>query len=152
MANHPSYLLAKGEGSSYNINGFPAKSILKLKWAWPAQFLHHTLKILQRATTFVDVQMMLLSFFDIFTCVRFRKSMWESSVHILRRPWIRLTFLEPLWHEESHGICSFFQSRSYQNHFWQCPPFYLDLTYFNSNFVFFEKIMLGSDGFGQNWI
>ena len=80
-------MLAKGEGSSCNKNGFPAKSILKLKRAWSAQFLHHTLKILRRATTFVDVQMVLLSFFDIFTCVRFRKSMWESSVHILRRPW-----------------------------------------------------------------
>ncbi len=32
------------------------------------------------------------------------------------------------------------------------PPFYLDFTNFNSNFVFFEKIVLGSDGFGQNWI
>ena len=31
-------------------------------------------------------------------------------------------------------------------------PYYLDFTYFNSNFVFFEKIMLGSDGNGQNWI
>ena len=66
--------------------------------------------------------------------------------------WIRYTFLEPIWHQELHGICIFFQCHRYQNHYCQCPPFYLDFTYFNSNFVFFEKIMLGSDGNGQNWI
>ena len=79
-------LLAKGEGSSYNINGFPAKSILKSKRAWLAQFLSHTLKILQRATTFVDLQMMLPSFFHIPSGFRFTKNQCESSVHILRRP------------------------------------------------------------------
>ena len=32
------------------------------------------------------------------------------------------------------------------------PHFTLISPYFNSNFVFFEKIILGSDGSGQNWI
>ena len=31
-------------------------------------------------------------------------------------------------------------------------PFYLDFTNINSNFVFFEKIMLGSASFEENWI
>ena len=62
--------------------------------------------------------------------------------------WIRYTFLEPLWHQESHGICIFFQSRRFQNHYYH---FNLIQPLFNSNFVFFEKNVLGSDGFGQNW-
>ena len=38
--------------------------ILNLKWAWQAQFLSHTLAALKSYVFFIDVQMILLSFFD----------------------------------------------------------------------------------------
>ena len=39
-------------------------SILSLKWAWRAQFLSHTPATLKSYVFFIDVQMILLSFFD----------------------------------------------------------------------------------------
>ena len=37
---------------------------LKLKWAWRAQFLSHTLQILEKLIIFEDLQMILLSFLE----------------------------------------------------------------------------------------
>ena len=54
-------------------NGFMATYILKLKWAWQASCLSHTLLILKIFTTFKDVQMILKQFFDISTGFRFSK-------------------------------------------------------------------------------
>ena len=39
-------------------------SILNFKWVWQAQFLSHTPQILKNYVSFIDVQMILLSFFD----------------------------------------------------------------------------------------
>ena len=65
-----------------------ATYIPKLKWAWQAQCLSHTLLILKIYTTFKDVQMMLKHFFDISTGFRYKKNGKEFSVHLQRRPWI----------------------------------------------------------------
>ena len=112
--------------------------------SWPQAWFH-------MATNHVEVTQAIGPTFGIIKSKKLSNNPLESISTIPFLTWIRYTFLEPLWHEESHGTCSFFQSRRYQNHFRQCPPFYLDLTNFNSNFVFYEKIMLGSAGFGQNW-
>ena len=50
-----------------------ATDISKLKWAWQAQCLSHTLLILKNCTTFIDVRLMLKLFFDISTGFRFSK-------------------------------------------------------------------------------
>ena len=39
-------------------------SILNFKWVWQTQFLSHTSQILKNYVFFIDVQMVLLSFFD----------------------------------------------------------------------------------------
>ena len=39
-------------------------SILNFKWVWQTQFLSHTSQILKNYVFFIDVQMILLSFFD----------------------------------------------------------------------------------------
>ena len=39
---------------------------LKLKWAWQAPFLSHTLKILGKVIFFEDLQMILISFLEFF--------------------------------------------------------------------------------------
>ena len=40
-------------------------SILNFKWAWQAQFLSYIPQILKKYVFFIDVQMILLPFFDI---------------------------------------------------------------------------------------
>ena len=40
-------------------------SILNFKWAWQAQFLSHTLVTLKKYVFLIDVQMLLVSFFEI---------------------------------------------------------------------------------------
>ena len=40
-------------------------SILNFKWVWQAQFLGHTPQILKNCVFFIDVQMILVPFFDI---------------------------------------------------------------------------------------
>ena len=39
--------------------------ILKFKWAWQTQFLSHNLVTLKNCVFFVDLQMILVSFFDV---------------------------------------------------------------------------------------
>jgi hypothetical protein len=58
-----------------------ATYIPKLKWAWQAQFLSHTLLILKINTTFKGLQIMLLLLFDFFTGFRFSKISVECTLH-----------------------------------------------------------------------
>ena len=68
--------------TSRDIKKFMATYILKLKWAWQALRLSHTLLILKIYTTYKDVQMMLKHFFDISTGFRYKKNGKEFSVHL----------------------------------------------------------------------
>ena len=65
--------------------------ILKFKWAWQTQFLSHNLVTLKNYVFFKDLQMILVPFFHIPTGFQLRKNGFQSSVHILRCPWISLT-------------------------------------------------------------
>ena len=49
--------------------------------------MSHTLLILKNHTTFKDVQMMLIKFFDVSTGFRFSKISVECSVHSCSCPW-----------------------------------------------------------------
>ena len=40
-------------------------SILNFNWTWQAKFLTHTNEILEKCVFFIDIQMILLAFFDI---------------------------------------------------------------------------------------
>ena len=53
--------------------------------------MSYTFEIFRNNTSFVDVQMILLSFFDNSTGFRLTENQCECSVHILRRPWLRFT-------------------------------------------------------------
>ena len=58
--------------------------------------MSYTLEIFKINTSFGDVQMILLPFFNISTGFRFTKNQCECSVHILRRPWIMIWGLSAL--------------------------------------------------------
>ena len=66
--------------------------ILKFKWAWQTQFLSHNLVTLKNYVFFKDLQMILVPFFHIPTGLQLRKNGFESSVHILRCPWLNSMF------------------------------------------------------------
>ena len=54
-------------------------SILNFKWVWQTQFLSHTSQILKNYVFFIDVQMILVSFFDI----PYQKSaIWKKAIFI----------------------------------------------------------------------
>ena len=54
-------------------------SILNFRWAWQAQFLSYIPQILKKYVFFIDVQMLLLSFFDI----SYQKSViWKNAIFI----------------------------------------------------------------------
>ena len=55
--------------------------ISKLKWAWQAQFLSHILVVLKNSVFFEDKQMILVSFFDIFTGFRFPKNLKSLPIY-----------------------------------------------------------------------
>ena len=52
----------EGGESSCKTNGFPAKNVLKLNWAWHAYCLSHALHILREVIFFEDKQMVKLWF------------------------------------------------------------------------------------------
>ena len=76
------------EVSTSNIDGFRANYISKSKWVWQAQFLFHTLVILKNSVFFEDKQMILVSFFDIFTGFRFPKNLKSLHIQFLSHPWV----------------------------------------------------------------
>ena len=57
-----------------------ATYISKLKWAWPAYCLSHTLLILKIYITFKDVQMMLKHFSDISTGFRYKNKIEGTPI------------------------------------------------------------------------
>ena len=62
--------------------------ISKLKWAWQAQFLSHILVSLKNSVFFEDKQMILVSFFDIFTGFKFPKNLKSLPIQFLSHPWV----------------------------------------------------------------
>ena len=58
------------------INGFPAKNVLKMNWAWQAYFLSHTLHILWEVISFKEKQMVKLWFWYLPWFKIYRKSVW----------------------------------------------------------------------------
>ena len=52
----------------------------KLKWVWQPQFFRHTLEIFKISSTLWDLQVILLSFFDISYGFKFRNFCQKSSV------------------------------------------------------------------------
>ena len=77
-----SYLQLKGQGCSCKIDCFMGNYISKLKGAWQAQFLGHTLVTLKNSLFFEDVQMMLLWLFDIYTGFKSTKIWFLPSVQL----------------------------------------------------------------------
>ena len=68
---------------------------LKLKWAWPAYFLRHTLEILGIVIFFEDLQMILLSFLEIFITKKVWKNVPRLSVQVWRSLCLRSTLNKP---------------------------------------------------------
>ena len=73
FTHYLSNLNQEEEGSSFKIDDFLAHCSLNLKGAWQAKLLSDTLLTLQKNTTFIGVQIMLLSFLDISASFRFLK-------------------------------------------------------------------------------
>ena len=64
------------KGSSCKINGFPAKNVLKLNWAWQAYFLSHTLHILWEFISFKNKEKVKVWFWYLHWFKIYRKSVW----------------------------------------------------------------------------
>ena len=58
-------IFPKFQGCNLKIVPATPVRILKFKWAWQTQFLSHKLVTLKNCVFFIDVQMILVSFFDI---------------------------------------------------------------------------------------
>ena len=57
----------------------------KSKWAWKAHFLSHNPEILENWITFRDVQMLLLSFFEIPYVEKLAKNVQKQYVQVIPR-------------------------------------------------------------------
>ena len=57
----------------------------KSKWAWRAHFLSHNPEILENWITFKDVQMLLLSFFEIPNGEKLAKNVQKRYVQVILR-------------------------------------------------------------------
>ena len=78
---------SKLQGCGSKIGSATPIWISKFKRAWQTQFLSYNLETLEKWVFFEDVQMILVSFFHIPAGFQLRKNAFQSSVHILRRPW-----------------------------------------------------------------
>ena len=74
-------LLTKFEGSWCAQIWISCQNILKLKWAWRAQFLSYAFQILQKCITFEDAQMILLALLKILSLNRIFKKSIQLLVH-----------------------------------------------------------------------
>ena len=74
-------LLTKFEGSWCAQIWISCQNILKLKWAWRAQFLSYAFQILQKCITFKDAQMILLALLKILSLNRIFKKSIQLLVH-----------------------------------------------------------------------
>ena len=70
-----------GGHSSLNKTNMLLRS-LKLKWAWWAQFLSYALQILGKVMFFEDLQMILLSFLEIFIITKVAKNVPKLDVQV----------------------------------------------------------------------
>ena len=57
----------------------------KSKWSWKAHFLSHNPEIMQNWITFKDVQMLLLSFFEIPYLDKLAKNVQKRYVQVIPR-------------------------------------------------------------------
>ena len=69
--------------NSLNKTATPLRSS-KLKWTWWTQFLSHNLQILGKMIFFEDLQMILLSFLEIFIIANVSKNVPKLSVQVWR--------------------------------------------------------------------
>ena len=74
-------LLTKFKGSWCTQIWISCQNILKLKWAWRAQFLSYAFQILQKCITFEDAQMILLALLKILSLNRIFKKSIQLLVH-----------------------------------------------------------------------
>ena len=74
-------LLTQFEGSWCAQIWISCQNILKLKWAWRAQFLSYAFQILQKCITFEDAQMILLALLKILSLNRIFKKSIQLLVH-----------------------------------------------------------------------
>ena len=72
-------LSTKFGASSYTQNGFPAKTILNFKRAWRAHFLSHTCETQEICCFLADVQIILVSLFELFDYIKVAKKLKPSS-------------------------------------------------------------------------
>ena len=98
FTHQASYSNLKGEYSSCKISLLMGKSSSKSKWAWRAQFLSHNPEILENRITFKDVQMLLLSFFEIPYVEKLAKNVQKRYVQVIPRSTDCITPLYELAH------------------------------------------------------
>ena len=67
----------------------------KSKWAWEAHFLSHNPEILENWITSQDVQMLLLSFFEIPYGERLAKNVRKQYVQVIPRSTVQATTKVP---------------------------------------------------------
>ena len=80
----------------------------KLNWAWQAQFLSHIHEFLQNYLFFKDLQMILVSFFEIFDGFWSTKKLPSLLLHVNQdllassvRLWVSIEFIKIWWVQES---------------------------------------------------
>ena len=94
---YETYDWPKFEGhNSLEKTAMPLRS-LKLKWVRQAQFFSHTLQILEKVIFFEDLQMILLSFLDIFISTKVAKSVPRLSFQVWRSLWPSNSMIKWLW-------------------------------------------------------
>ena len=85
LTHYVSYLNLEGEVSSYKISGFIGNLRSNWKWAWQAQFLSYWPITLENWISFRDVQMVLVSFFEIPYGDRLTKNVQKLRVQVIPR-------------------------------------------------------------------
>ena len=68
----------------------PAMAIwsLNFKKAWQAQSLSHTYETLEKYVCFIDLEMILISFFEIHDGVWDKNFVHRCHIYILSHPWV----------------------------------------------------------------
>ena len=85
MTHYVSYLNLEGEVSSCKMNRFIGNLSSNWKWAWQAQFLSYWPITLENWISFRDVQMVLVSFFEIPYGDRLTKNVQKLRVQVIPR-------------------------------------------------------------------
>ena len=80
------------------MDGFITKYISVLKWAWQAQFLSRSQVILKNSVFYEEKQIILVSFWNIFTGFRFPKNLKSLPIQVLRHPWLDISLIHVLSH------------------------------------------------------